>query len=731
MENSWLLKLNSVDTFRNRPLRLVRRAVWLWRRDGTRVFLRNVIRDLRRVSILRFAEQSPGLSPAKPKPKMDGEVNWRDYVALSARIEEAKKTRVADIRPKRPPMVSFDDGELDTQASSLEFASVQSPNISIIIPVYNNERLTLECLASIARNTRGCSYEIIVIDDGSGERTQEILARVKNITHLRNQQNLGFLRTCNRAAERARGEFVVFLNNDAQVLEGWLVALVKTFSNYSNVGAVGPKVLFPDGRLQEAGVCLDPGATSRLVGLFDDPELPKYNRLREVDYVSGCCLILPTRLFREMGGFDQAFAPAYCEDVDLCFGLRSRGYRILYNPRAVVVHHLSATTSGMLEPSYKQALVVRGQQKLSEKWQAQIDELNRVRLIAFYLPQYHPIPENDLWWGKGFTEWTNVAKARPNFVGHYQPRLPSDFGFYDLRLAEVLEEQAELAKRYGIYGFCFYYYWFNGKRLLDLPLERIMNSNKPNIPFCLCWANENWTQKWDGGDGHVLMAQQHSDDDDRSVIRDLIRYMRHPHYIRIHGKPLLLVYRIELFPDPRRTTEIWREICRQEGLGEIYLAMVNSFQFSRQGVDPSKLGFDASVAFPPHRKLSPIKPPGKLLNPNYAGAVYDYREAVMKYLEQEKDGHVLFHAVMPSWDNTARRQNDPSTFVHVSPGAYQAWLQAVIARTREQNFGDEQLVFVVAWNEWAEGNYLEPDSHFGHGFLEATRDALQRDLLEP
>src|SRR5256712_5717567 len=254
-----------------------------------------------------------------------------------------------------------------------------------------------------------------------------------------------------------------------------------------------------------------------------------------------------------------------------------------------------------------------------------------------------------------------------------------------------MDEQAEAAQRYGLDGFCYFYYWFAGKRLLDLPLETVLQKNKSNHRFCLAWANENWTRTWDGAEHEVLIGQQHSDDDDRAVITDMMRYLRNPNDIRINGKPLLVVYRTYLFPDIQRTTDIWREHCRQEGIGDIYLALVESFENSQAPADPAAFGFDASVEFPPHGVVHPIKPPA-VLNPDFKGVIQDYREVVLKYLQFETMGHVRFRSVMPSWDNTPRRQNNAHIFEHAHPGAYQAWLEAVLDETHEQNFGDERIV---------------------------------------
>jgi glycosyltransferase involved in cell wall biosynthesis/GT2 family glycosyltransferase len=353
----------------------------------------------------------------------------------------------------------------------------------------------------------------------------------------------------------------------------------------------------------------------------------------------------------------------------------------------------------------------------------------RAKVIAFYLPQFHPIDENDAWWGKGFTEWTNVSKAVPQFVGHKQPKLPGELGFYDLRLVDVMRRQAELARLHGVYGFCFHHYWFSGRRLLERPVDQFIANPDIDLPFCLCWANENWTRRWDGHDNDVLLGQNYNDDNDLSFIRDLLPYLRDPRYIRIDGRALVIVYRPSLLPDCRHTLDLWRGYCRDHGLGEIFLAMV---QFDVE--DPGTYGFDAALEFPPHkvaRGLEPINRVLDIVNPDYHGTVVDYREMVDKALRWPKPDYALFRGVSPSWDNEARKPGRGYTFDHASPTEYARWLEGAVDYAERNPVADERVVFVNAWNEWAEGAFLEPDSRHGYANLDATRTVLQAHAHAP
>ena len=1060
--------------------------------------------------------------------------------------------RSYDAKPQPAAVVPTMPSSRLQQAQQIAFSETIGPLVSIIIPVYNQVDLTLQCLASIVRTGARVSFEVIVIDDCSTDDTVNLLPGISGLRFARNEKNQGFTLSCNRGASIARGKYLCFLNNDTVVNDCWLDELVSTFSQQPNTGLVGAKLVYPNGRMQEAGGLIWSDGSGCNVGRDDDPDKPEFNYLREVDYCSGACILIERDLFGVVGGFDERYAPAYYEDTDLAFKVREQGLRVLFQPFSVITHHEGGTAGTDLSQGAKRYQVIN-QAKFLDRWRSvlsrhgdpsqdialardrwvtgrslvvdvwplpdkdsgSIDTVNLLealltlnykvtflpantlshfgtyttdlqragvecvyapytqsieqflttegsrfnvvflrrvefggkylelvrrhcpgatlifdtvdlhylreqrradveeswewrlsaaatkeleleyvrrsdativvsqyekmavereipdanvwwlpfwrdipgrsaayhersdilfvggflhqpnvdavryflesiwplvtdrlpqarflilgsnmpeefkqfaspsvvpvgfvssltphlghcrltiaplrygagikgkiitsmshgvpviatplaiegmgctdgedilvgdapsdfadaiveaytneqvwlrlsdnglalvgslysrdagharlasllgsfnlpaslprsggsnepknsgpvslgrtarsrfdqevggnerrteRVIAFYLPQYHPIHENDLWWGKGFTEWSNVTKARPLFPGHYQPHLPSELGFYDLRVPETREAQAALAREYGVYGFCYYHYWFSGKRLLERPFSEVLSSGKPDFPFCLCWANENWTRRWDGRENQVLIEQSHTPDNDHRFFKDLIPALRDERYIRVDGRPLLLVYRTELLPDPKRTAEIWREESIRAGLGDLYLCRAESFA----GADPREIGFDAAYEFPPlNVSVSEIRPEtlfSEEVSPDprltrFKGKMFPYDELVDVMCKRDAPAYTRFRGAMVAWDNTARRGHDAYVWLHSSPELFERWISNCIEDTRARMPEDERIIFVNAWNEWAEGCHLEPDQRYGRFYLEALRRALRKDDL--
>jgi lipopolysaccharide biosynthesis protein len=349
------------------------------------------------------------------------------------------------------------------------------------------------------------------------------------------------------------------------------------------------------------------------------------------------------------------------------------------------------------------------------------------RIIAFYLPQFHPVPENDSWWGKGFTEWTNVARATPLFRNHVQPHLPADLGFYDLRLPEVREAQADMARDHGIEGFCYWHYWFHGRRLLGKPIDDVVRLGKPDFPFCLAWANEPWSRRWLGEERDVLVGQEHSPEDDEAHGRWLLPRFADPRYVRLRGRPLFLVYRPRHLPDPKRTTDVFRDACVKAGLPEPCLLGIDGHC---RGTDCRHLGFDGTVRFEPQLGALPeafddAPTWGKFRRNLLLGIrsaslkVYDYEEA-RRLMNQDPPGFPVHPCIFVGWDNTPRRGAKGIVVVNNTPQAFGAALQSLVASVSHKSV-DDRLVFVNAWNEWAEGNHLEPDHRYGMRFLEEVR----------
>lgn len=361
-----------------------------------------------------------------------------------------------------------------------------------------------------------------------------------------------------------------------------------------------------------------------------------------------------------------------------------------------------------------------------------------VRAIAFHLPQFHPIPENDEWWGKGFTEWTSVAKAKPLFSGHYQPHLPADLGFYDLRLPETRAAQAEIAAQYGIHGFCYYHYWFSGRQVLERPVNEILKSGEPDFPYCLCWANENWTRRWDGADHEILLEQRYSATDDLAHIHALMPFLLDRRYIRVMGRPFLAVYRPLKLPEPRKTAELWRKEAERAGLEGLFLVWVGS---CGDVGDAREIGFDYSLQFQPHGSMSWDS---RLVRRKWwhrhrlgtgevafrDSIVMKYEDLVRRALAEQPPGHPRIPCVCPCFDNSPRKKIDSAIWVGSTPELYGHWLREIVRRQKAlmRVDGDcitpESLVFINAWNEWGEGNYLEPDQKWGRAYLEATKRAL-------
>lgn len=346
-----------------------------------------------------------------------------------------------------------------------------------------------------------------------------------------------------------------------------------------------------------------------------------------------------------------------------------------------------------------------------------------IKLIAFYLPQFHPIPQNDANWGRGFTEWTNVSKALPQFHGHYQPKLPGELGFYDLRLKEVQARQIELARNYGLHGFCYHYYWFDGEKIMDTPLQQVLDNLDLDFPFCINWANENWTKKWDGSDNDIIFEQKHTDEDDLAFLETIKPILTDKRYIRIDGKPLLMIYRPNLFPDIKATVAKWGDYALKIGIGELYLVMSHSFEH----MNPRSFGFDAASEFAPNSfNVKNISDNYIFFKKNYRGSLYDYKSAVNYSISYQKPNYVKFRSICPGWDNEARKPSRGSTFVNTTPNTYAKWLEYLLYFTNRNMEKEEKIIFINAWNEWAEGAYLEPDRRYGYAYLEETYKEISK-----
>ena len=365
----------------------------------------------------------------------------------------------------------------------------------------------------------------------------------------------------------------------------------------------------------------------------------------------------------------------------------------------------------------------------------------QARLIAFYLPQFHPIPENDEWWEKGFTEWTNVTKAKPLYRGHHQPNLPADLGFYDLRVPETRISQADMAREYGIEGFCYWHYWFgHGRRILERPFHEVLRSKEPDYPFCLGWANHTWSGIWDGCPDRILIEQKYPGKADYEAhFNTILQALTDKRYMKLNGKPIFVVFAPEKLPDSIEFTRQWRELAIQAGFPGLYLIGMTS----NLNWNPKKFGFDAFTLRSPNdytRKI-PTRLSRKVRNKILyllsktslkdfskqilaAPQVYEYKDVVKYGIPNVTHGDEFIPCILPNWDNTPRSGVNGVVFENSSPELFGEFLKKAI-KTVSHKPSDEKIIFIKSWNEWAEGNYLEPDRKFGKAYLETIRQKIQ------
>lgn len=351
------------------------------------------------------------------------------------------------------------------------------------------------------------------------------------------------------------------------------------------------------------------------------------------------------------------------------------------------------------------------------------------RIIAIHLPQFYPFKENDEWWGKGFTEWRNVAKATPRFKGHYQPHIPADLGFYDLRLKECRLEQEKMAREYGVYGFCYYHYWFNGKLIMEKPVEAKLANPEENLPFMFCWANVSWARNWEGGNNFILMEQKYSRDDDVAHFNYLLPFFKDARYIRVDGKPVFAIHSTDLIPEVEERIKFWKKMAKENGFDLYICRFEPNEKIGKHYLTPS---MDAAIEFQPfnmadfrkkHPNMKMIL--RKILGGKEVSNIYSYEKYVNYQCKRDyRTDYKEYPSLFPNWDNASRRVNRPFMAFHKStPALFERWLQHVYEFFTPYS-KDENFIFINAWNEWAEGCHLEPDLKDGCAYLEAIKKVV-------
>jgi lipopolysaccharide biosynthesis protein/GT2 family glycosyltransferase len=710
--------------------------------------------------------------------------HWRVHAESTAFSSDAKP--YAMIAGQKAINEHFQRQGIDAKVEFLGYAykavyalPVNQPLVSLIIPTRNGLALLQQCIDSILTKTSYTNYEILVVDNGSDDIAtlkylKQIITDIR-IRVVRDEGPFNYSALNNSAVRKCRGEVVGLINNDIEVISpDWLSEMV-SHSLRPGVGAVGARLWYPNNTLQHGGVILGIGSAAghSHKGLPSD-RYGYFNRAvltQSYSAVSAACLIIRKHIYEQVNGLNEANLSIAYNDVDFCIRVREAGYRNIWTPHAELYHHESATRGHedtpekkarlanemsylktrwgdllLNDPCYSPNLTLE-KEDFSFAWPPRIEsnesflipydsefqsnenfsnQKTDIKAITFYLPQFHTCKQNDEWWGKGFTEWTNTRQAKPHFVGHYQPREPhDDIGYYDLSETESMRKQANLARQHGIHGFCFYHYWFSGARILEKPVDLLLRNLDIDINFCLCWANENWTKTWDGLNTDILLEQKYLPEDPVNFIKDIRVYLKDFRYIRIDNKPVIIVYKSNDIPNATSVFSEWRKWWDENEGGDLLIWCVRTDP-EDIGLRKLKSNIDAVVEFPP--AIFPYNINSKRLPFATSGCFHDYQKMVFEISSNTQLAATptvdFYRSVMLGWDNSARRKNGWSSWVGFSLSSYYKWLCHTISYTRKAFPADRRFVFINAWNEWAEGTYLEPDKKYGYASINTTSRAL-------
>lgn len=642
----------------------------------------------------------------------------------------------------------------------------------VVVCVHNALEDTKLCLESLKKE-RTVPYSLVIVDDFSSDDTSVFLQQFQAqhqdwVKLIRTHAQSGYTKAVNLGLKHSDSDVITLLNSDTIATLGWSEKIIEHFAIYPYLGVVG--VLSNAASSQSVPGIQANGLQTAINDIpdgFSAQDIANYladrfsvDDMPYVPLIHGFCLSVRKSLLNEVGLFDEELFPrGYGEETDFCLRAQDAGYTLGIAMNTYIYHSKSKSYSSasreqnMLDgwnnlvgkygkTRLKREIAVMENHPLLKQarddvYKAfytlnQLGEIGgREGALAFYLPQFHPIPENDMNWGRGFTEWTNVTKCQPRYPGHFQPKLPSELGFYDLRLSEVMTQQSILAKEHGLLGFCFYYYRFGKKRVMDLPLDLYKKNQNAVLPYCFCWANESWTRAWDGKTSELLFEQTYEQETRDGIVQDLAQASLDDKYIKINDRVLFLIYQAAEIPNLRDFTDHIRSNFNKITGKDLIIGTVYSHNFIPEVLE----SVEFVVQFPPHRlprnwkreilsreSMSPY-------NESQQDFYEDYDEVSSKAIQSCQLLDKMFPGVCPDWDNSARRAKNANILVGSTPEKFQQWVKEAMDISRDK-YNKKNIpspfIFVNAWNEWAEGAILEPSSKYGRAYLEALKFGLNK-----